>query len=245
MEIGCTGNPLEEDYEKYNCLATDSWVKSFWERLYYYWFHIHLDYANLPLPQQNNASLVGMFWQAGYRTDRLQALNRCRLAHNLLFLSDMALACSRHIDLFLLALPKQDSAKCRSLYKFPNCQPSQADWKLWFEFWTAMTGNAGLLYIPLGEWMHPSHRTWQWFYYKYSDTLFHSNGDSITTFVCSTARARVRSHQEYHQGEDIDTLPTHCIPTHILPSPVGAILRRNTGPALATITVEEKPSGNI
>jgi hypothetical protein len=50
LEIGCTGNPLEKDYNKYNCLATDSWVKSFWERLYYYRFHIHLDYANLPLP---------------------------------------------------------------------------------------------------------------------------------------------------------------------------------------------------
>ena len=92
LEIGCTGNPLEEDYKKYNCLATDSWVKSFWERLYYYWFHIHLDYANLPLPQQNDATLVGMFWQAGYRTHRLQALNRCRLAYNLLFLSNMAFA---------------------------------------------------------------------------------------------------------------------------------------------------------
>jgi hypothetical protein len=109
---------------------------------------------------------------AGYRTHSLQALNRCRLAHNLLFLSNMALACGRHIDLFLLAPPKQDSAKCRSLYKFPNCQPSQADWKLWFKFWTAMTSNAGLLNIPLGEWIHPSHRTWQWFYCEYSDTLF-------------------------------------------------------------------------
>jgi hypothetical protein len=173
-----------------------------------------------------------MFWQAGHRTHRLQALNRCRLAHNLLFLSNMALACGRHIDLFLLAPPKQDSAKCRSSYKFPNCQPSQADWKLWFEFWTAMTGNAGLLNIPLGEWIHPSHRTWQWFYCKYSDTLFHSNGDSITTFVCSTARTRVQSRQEYHQGEDTDTLPTHCVPAHILPSPVGTILRQNTGKPL-------------
>jgi hypothetical protein len=93
LEIGCTGNPLEKNYKKYNCFMTDSWVKSFWERLYYYRFHIHLNYAPLPLPRRNDAMLVGMFWQAGYRTHRLQALNRCRLAHNLLFLSDMALAC--------------------------------------------------------------------------------------------------------------------------------------------------------
>jgi hypothetical protein len=198
LEIGCIGNPLDEDYEKYNSLATNSWVKSFWERLHYYQFHIHLDYTTLPLPQQSNATLVGMFWQAGYRTHRLQALSRCRLAHNLLFLSNMALACGRHIDPFLLAPPKQDSAQRRSSYKFLICQPSQADWKLWLEFWTAITGNAGLLYVPLGEWINPSHRAWQWFYCKYSDTLFHSNGDSYTMFVHATTGTRVRSRQEYH-----------------------------------------------
>jgi hypothetical protein len=31
LEIGCTGNPLEENYKRYHCLATESWVKSFWE----------------------------------------------------------------------------------------------------------------------------------------------------------------------------------------------------------------------
>ncbi len=76
LEIGCIGNPLDEDYKKYNSLATNSWVKSFWEHFHYYQFHIHLDYTTLPLPRQSNAALVGMFWQAGYRTHRLQALNR-------------------------------------------------------------------------------------------------------------------------------------------------------------------------
>ncbi len=38
LELGCTGNPSEENYERYHYLATKSWVKSFWERLHYYWF---------------------------------------------------------------------------------------------------------------------------------------------------------------------------------------------------------------
>jgi hypothetical protein len=71
LKIGCIGNPLDKDYEKYNSLATNSWVKSFWECLHYYQFHIHLDYTTLLLPRQSNATLVGMFWQAGYRTHRL------------------------------------------------------------------------------------------------------------------------------------------------------------------------------
>jgi hypothetical protein len=115
LELGCIGNPLDEDYEKYNCLAMNSWVKSFWERLHYYRFHVRLDYTTLPLPRQHDITLVGMFWQAGYRDHSLQALNRCRLAYNLLFLSDMALACGRYINLLLLAPPKQDLAQLRSL----------------------------------------------------------------------------------------------------------------------------------
>jgi hypothetical protein len=240
LEIGCTGNPLEEDYEKYHWLATDSQVKSFWEHLHYYWFCVHLEYTCLPLPRQNDASLGWMCWQAGYRTHRLQALNRCQLAHQLIFLSDMALACGRHIGLFLLAPPKPGAAKWRSSYIFPNCRPSQVDWTLWLKFWTVTTGNAGLLHIPLGKWTNPSHRTWQWFYCKYSDTLFYNDGESNTAFVHTAARARVQSIEEYHQGEDIDTIPSHCVPAHVLSSPDGTILRRGTGPPLATTAVQHK-----
>jgi hypothetical protein len=70
LEIGCTGNPLEEDYERYQWLATESWVESFWEQLHYYHFHVYLDYTSLKLPRRNGATLVGMFWQAGYRTQQ-------------------------------------------------------------------------------------------------------------------------------------------------------------------------------
>ncbi len=71
LELGCIGNPLDKDYEKSNCLAMNSWVKSFWECLHYYRFHVRLDYTTLPLPRQHDITLVGMFWQAGYRDHSL------------------------------------------------------------------------------------------------------------------------------------------------------------------------------
>ena len=58
------------------------------------------------------------------------------------------------IDPFLLIPLSQDAATQRSSYKFSNCRPSEADWRLWRKFWMATTGNAGLLHIPLGEWIH-------------------------------------------------------------------------------------------
>ncbi len=163
LEIGCTGNPLEENYKRYHCLATESWVKSLWEQLHYYRFLVYLVYTHLELPQRNDVTLVGMFWQAGYQQQQLQALNRCRLAHHLIFLSDMTLACGQNLDLFLLASPPPGSTQCRLSYVFPKLHPSQTDWKLWLDFWTSTTGNGGILHIPLGEWIHEAHRTWHWY----------------------------------------------------------------------------------
>jgi hypothetical protein len=150
LEIRCMGNPLEEDYDRYHWLATDSWVKCFWERLHFYWFRIHLEYARLPLPCQNDTTLVGIFWQAGYRTQQLQALKRCQLAHQLIFVSDMALVCGQYIDLlFLRPLPLNPAKRC-SFYNFPNCYPSQNDWKLWLDFWMSKTQDCSTSHWPNG-----------------------------------------------------------------------------------------------
>jgi hypothetical protein len=51
LEIGCIGNPLGKDYDKYHVLATHSWAKSLWEQLHFYKFTIHLEYYDkLDLP---------------------------------------------------------------------------------------------------------------------------------------------------------------------------------------------------
>jgi hypothetical protein len=42
LEIGCTRNPLNKGYDRFHCLATLSWIKSLWERLYFYHFSMHL-----------------------------------------------------------------------------------------------------------------------------------------------------------------------------------------------------------
>jgi hypothetical protein len=241
LEFGCTGNPLKEDYDRYHWLATNNWVKCFWERLHFYRFRIHLEYVQLPLPCRNNTTLIGMFWQAGYKTQQLQALNRCRLAHQPIFLSDMALACGQYIDLLLLQPPPLNPAKHCSSYNFPNCYPSQNDCKLWLDIWMSTTGNSGLLHIPLAEWLYPSHRMWQWYYYKYNNILYHKGeeGDNAnTTFVRTDAHARTRSQHEYYQGEDIDIIQGHCVPAQVLPSAGGTIIRRSLGPPLATLPTQ-------
>lgn len=58
-----------------------------------------MDYPVQPLPRENDMLLVDMFIRSGYTGDELISLNRCRLARQMLFLSDMATANGREIDL--------------------------------------------------------------------------------------------------------------------------------------------------
>ncbi len=50
LELGCKGNPLRVNYDEMQILATECWMKSFWERLHYYCFKIHLAYPPLIPP---------------------------------------------------------------------------------------------------------------------------------------------------------------------------------------------------
>ncbi len=93
LEIGCLGNPLKENFNKQHLLATLCWTKSLWERLHNYHFRIYLVYPTLNLPQRYDSLIVLLFWMAGYQGAQLQALNRCRLALKLIFISDIATAC--------------------------------------------------------------------------------------------------------------------------------------------------------
>ncbi len=59
IEIGCIGNPLLENYDNLRGLARACWAKSFWERLHYYRFSIHMEYPTLSnLPRRNNSLIV-------------------------------------------------------------------------------------------------------------------------------------------------------------------------------------------
>jgi hypothetical protein len=156
LEIGCIGNPLEETFDKLQLLATPCWIKNLWERLHYYCFKIYLDYTL----QQYDSLIVPLIWMAGYRGTQLQALNRCRLALKLIFLSDIATACGQFLDKHLLLDSILPNGKV-SQFVFPNERPSRTDWKLWLEFWTASSGPGGSILIPLEDWQYPTHHRWK------------------------------------------------------------------------------------
>ena len=51
------------------------------------------------------------------------------------------------------------------------------------EFWRYHCGENFRLPTPLGNWVNPSHREWEWFYNRETDSLLRKTGDLITSFV--------------------------------------------------------------
>jgi hypothetical protein len=198
LEIGCIGNPLLENYDKLGFLAMACWVKGFWEQLHFYRFAIHMEYARLQLPQQNDALIVTIFQHAGYIGNKLVTLNRWHIINKMLFLSDIATACGRYIDCTLLG-PLAPWLGPQLTNTFPQEVPSSKDWLLWRTFWTLYSGPGCLLHIPLGEWLHPSHRIWKWFYDPIQDQLQHVRNNARTVCKPIQTNQDTRYTQHYYR----------------------------------------------
>ena len=90
----------------------------------------------------------------------------------------------------------------QSKYDFPPECPTEADGKAWMEFWRYHCGENFRLPTPLGNWVNPSHREWEWFYDKDTDSLLRKSGDLITSFSRKThSRGRVWS-----RGQEVDKI---------------------------------------
>ncbi len=150
---------------------------------------------------------------------QLQGLNRCRLALQLLFLSDITTACGRLLDVILLA-ELHCSQNHRSTFNFPNEKPRRSEWRTWLAFWMAAAGPGGLLNQPLGKWIGPTHRKWTWFYRPYEDILYQRKDDRIETYTRSATR-QVRLGQTYRKSHIVENLLQPALTATVLELPDG------------------------
>jgi hypothetical protein len=61
LEIGYSGNPLNEDYRILGRLATEGWIKAVWERALHYGCTITLNYPVERPPREGDVNLVAIF----------------------------------------------------------------------------------------------------------------------------------------------------------------------------------------
>ncbi len=133
LEIGCSGNPLNEDYGILGQLATEGLVKAVWERTSYYGYTITLDYPVERPPREGDVNLVAIFTKSGKQGKELVSLNRCRLTHQAKYLSCLSAVDRKYLDPTYLSPPL--TKERLSFDRFAREEPTKQDWITWERFW--------------------------------------------------------------------------------------------------------------
>ena len=196
LEAGTNGCPLLTPYHPMGPLTTPSWVRSFWQGLDYYNVKMDIDYPVQPIPREEDDLLCNIFCCADPPSVELLSLNRCRIAWELLFLSDMTSANGKHIEHKFLSHPTSENPP-RSSFSFSEERPSYQDWTVWAKFWEVFTLPGLVLRKGMGKWIHPSHREWEWFFDVDHDVVERKSSAGISYYHPSTGQRRTRSQQNY------------------------------------------------
>ena len=125
----------------------------------------------------------------------LQSLNRCRIVWHLLFLSDLVAANGRQIESKFLSAPTE-LHPVQSELSFAEERPTPADWAVWAAFWGRFTFDGMYLESPLGDWVEPTHRRWDWAYDAANDIIEHKTAEGVDYYF-PIGQQRTRSERVY------------------------------------------------
>jgi hypothetical protein len=131
LECDCSGNVLEEDYERYSqVLLTENWITGIWE-------HLHLCKSTLkvtaewkPLPNRKNdfAIMESLTETEEFTATELKEINRCRIYLRVFYISDIASNDGQGIAEW--ARKGRRDAGRKSLCAWP-VQQRPTSWKAW------------------------------------------------------------------------------------------------------------------
>ena len=76
LELGVSRCSFEYDYDTWNELATDSWVKLLWERVRNFDIQLEADYKPLTMPREYDECIMERFVNEGVKGHELVAINR-------------------------------------------------------------------------------------------------------------------------------------------------------------------------
>ena len=189
LQLGSNKNPLTLDYNQWGHLAPLSWGKMLWRSLNHFNVNIHMKYDTIPFPRQHDKLVMEILMSTGMSKKGLSSLNRCRGYLGVMFLSDMCTADGKYLEQFVFD-PEENTT--RSSLKFPREKPTTADWKKWCTFWVEHTLVGRRLQSDLGQWVNPTHRTWQWFYNADTKELLRVDNKKLHHYKLGSGR-RTRS----------------------------------------------------
>lgn len=176
LQLGTNICPLDLDYKKWSYLAPLSWTKMLWKTLHVTGFELHLAYDSIPFPRKGDKLVMDILMDRNKDKEQLMALARVRGFLNVIFLSDIVTADGRYFEQFAIT---QGPYKLRSKFIFPKEFPNERDSQLWINFWQTLALNNFTLSAPLGPWINPSHRTWEWYYNEEENIISCLKADSL------------------------------------------------------------------
>ena len=102
-----------------------------WKSLYHFNIHLHMVYPIIVIPRERDQVVMDIFFSKSLDTLTIRRFCRCRVALEVLFLSDMTTADGRYLEEFVFTPGDRERAL---RFKFPCEHPTCADWNLWFNF---------------------------------------------------------------------------------------------------------------
>jgi hypothetical protein len=236
VELG-SGRPFWDlEFDKWQCLATPSWITFTWRALSSSPLSLHGP-APLIKPQRiNDIYLMDMFVDADLPPDQLKSLNDVRMYKQVTLLSDI---CSADGSFIVDSFLSSEAPKHPSSIEWPRCyRPSPHQFTLWKStllacFVTPHATHKRLLH-PLGTWLASCDLYWEWWFSQslncllkrtpdqwilhpfqrtqYQRDYFHPSVNATQVLPPDAVRATVSSH-----GPRVRLLNTSA-PTPVIPN---------------------------
>jgi hypothetical protein len=163
--------------------------------------------------------LVQSFVDHGYRKKDLKILNTCRQFLRAVFLSDLASADGKQIELW--AWTGQQSCEKQSHLQWP-CQPPSLPasyWTLWQQALTTcfVLPHATLrkLRVNIGLWKTDILRRWKWYYSASEERVYSAEGVMWRAYIRLPRRSTRSGTQRFQKDEITWLLPSDATPASI------------------------------
>ena len=176
IELGVSGQPFQVDYKVYGEWATDTWLKSIWEKVFLFGVVVIEGKLKVKPPRENDEWLMPVLWKLHFSEPELARLNRVRLHQQVLFVSDVMDAGGRAVDPRYLI--KRAEGACWSSFRFPAQKVPNKDIRLWRK---ALQQLRYVRTSQLGTFISWGHKRWEWRFDEGRNRLlrFHETGMDI------------------------------------------------------------------
>lgn len=214
IEIGLPGNLLQQDFQIYGHLSTDSWLTHLWEFGASSNLQLQSTTPKLTLAREEDSFLMSKFAAYGYRGKQLEHLNLCRLYCHATRISDLTTGDGKRIHPASWNGQPHDSAGTEYTW-VEHGNPNNKAWMLWRsairQCFLTLQNTQQILRNPLGSWTNSIPTRWQWFYSPAQDRIYRHAPKEAEHQIFSLIpnRRRLRS-PKYTLTGTCNSLPLDC-----------------------------------